>query len=54
MQILMEAAQQSLNSTIDPKFDAEDKALIQIMRKTLIECFLSIVNGIKDNGKKLN
>lgn len=54
MQILMEAAQQSLTSTFDPNLDAEDKILIQTMRKTLTECFLSIVNGVKENGQSLN
>ena len=43
-----------MTSTNDPNLDAEDKILIQTMRKTLTECFLSIVNGIKENGQSLN
>jgi hypothetical protein len=43
-----------LTSTFEPNLDAEDRYLIQIMRKTLTECFLSIVNGIKENVKDLN
>jgi len=39
-----------LTSTFDPNLEAEDKILIQSMRKTLTECFLSIVNGVKENG----
>lgn len=54
MQILLETANQSLTNTLDPNIDFEDKVLIQTMRKTLTECFLSIVNGIKENSTSLN
>ncbi len=43
-----------MTSTFDPNLDAEDKALIQTMRKTLTECFLSIVNGIKEKSQSLD
>ena len=54
MNHLMNAASQSFTSTNNPDLDVEDKVLIHTMRKTLVECFLSIVNGLKEDGSKVN